>query len=119
MVSAGSAGGYLAGEIELPFPEALLPVFILVLFSGICLLGIRESSRFALVIMTNHLLTMSILAVTAIVRWGMNGNSILTANWQAAQPSSPVEIAKQIFFGVSLGFLGNTGNSLSTKYVLI
>ena len=110
MVSAGSAGGYLAGEVKLPFPDALLTIFILALFSGICLLGIRESSRFALVIMSCHLVTMSVIAITAMVRWGINGNMVLTANWHAAQPSSSTEIVKQIFFGVSLGFLGNTGN---------
>jgi hypothetical protein len=59
--------------------------------------------------MTLHLTTIVVLAITSIVRWGINGNSILSANWYAAQPSSAGEIAKQIFFGVSLGFLGNTG----------
>jgi amino acid transporter len=109
IVSAGSAGGYLAGEINLPFPDALLAVFILILFSGICMLGIRESSKIALTIMAFHLVTMIVLAITAIVRWGIIGNSLLSANWHAAQPSSASQIAKQILFGVSLGFLGNTG----------
>ena len=95
----------------LPFPEPMLTVFILVLFSGIYLLGIRESSRFALVIMTFHIVTMSVVAITAIVRWELNGNTVLAANWFAAQPSSHKEIIKQIFFGVSLGFLGNTGTN--------
>lgn len=108
-MSAGSATGYLAGEVDLPFPRALMTVLILIMFSGICLLGIRESSRFALVIMSNHLLTMFIVGITAIVRWGINGNSTLATNWSAAQPSSAADIVKQIFFGVSLGFLGNTG----------
>jgi amino acid transporter len=109
VVSAGSAGGYLAGEINLPFSVALLTVMILVLFSCICLLGIRESSRVALGIFLCHLGTMVILAVTAIVRWGMNGNAVLSSNWHTAQPSSVADIIKQIFFGASLGFLGNTG----------
>jgi hypothetical protein len=109
VVSAASAGRYLAGEVTLPFPEALLTVFILVIFSAICLLGIRESSGFALTIIACHLATIFTLAVTATVRWGINGNLMLTANWHAAQPSSTAEIVKQIFFGISLGFLGNTG----------
>lgn len=109
MVSAGSAGGYLAGEVELPFPNALLPVFFLLVFSCVCLLGIRESSRVALGIMTFHIVTMTSIAIASMVRWGINGNSILAANWHAAQPTSALEIVKQIFFGISLGFLGTTG----------
>ena len=118
-MSAGSAGGYLAGEVNLPFNEALLTVFILILFSAICLLGIRESSGFALTIMTAHIITMSVIAITAIVRWGIIGNSVLTANWYAAQPSSAIEIFKQIYFGVSLGFLGNTGNYSPPLFTMI
>jgi amino acid transporter len=109
VVSAGSAGGYLAGEVDLPFPEALLTVFILLLFSGVCMFGIRESSTVALTIMTSHIICMTTLGITCIVRWSMTGNSVLAANWHAAQPTSTAGIVKQIFFGVSLGFLGNTG----------
>lgn len=87
-----------------------MTVFILVLFSAICLLGIRESSKVALTIMSFHILTMLVIAITAMVRWGINGNSTLSENWHAAQPPSPEQIIKQIFFGVSLAFLGNTGN---------
>jgi amino acid transporter len=111
VVSAGSAGGYLAGEVSLPFPDALLTVFILLLFSCVCLLGIRESSTVALTIMISHLVLMVTLGITSIVRWAMTGNSVLAANWHAAQPASAGEIVKQIFFGISLGFLGNTGIS--------
>jgi hypothetical protein len=113
VVSAGSAGGYLEGEITLPFPAPLLTVFILILFSCVCLFGIRESSRVALMIMAFHLATISIVALTSVVRWGMIGNSLLSENWATAQPGSAGAIAKQIFFGVSLGFLGNTGTTPS------
>lgn len=109
IVSAGSAGGYLAGEINLPFPVPLLTVLIVVLFCCICLLGVGESSRVALCIFLIHVGTMIILAITAIIRWGINGNSTLASNWYASQPSSAVEITRQIFLGASLGFLGNTG----------
>jgi len=110
VVASGSAGRYLAGEANLPFPEALLTVFILILFSAICLLGIRESSKVALAIMAFHILTILVVAMTSIVRWGINGNSLLWENWSAAQPASTAEIFKQIFYGISLGFLGNTGS---------
>jgi len=86
-----------------------LTVFILVLFSAICLLGIRESSKVALAIMAFHILTILVVAITSIVRWGINGNALLSENWFAAQPPSTADIFKQIFYGMSLAFLGNTG----------
>ena len=86
-----------------------MTVFILVLFSAICLLGIRESSKVALAIMAFHILTILVVAITSIVRWGINGNALLSANWFAAQPPSTADIFKQIFHGMSLAFLGNTG----------
>jgi hypothetical protein len=112
VISAGCAGEYLAGEVDLPFPAALLTVFILVLFTCICLLGIRKSSSVALAIMIFHLVTIATVAITAIARWGFTGNSVLAANWHDAQPTSVKEIVRQIFFGVSLGFIGNTGTIL-------
>ena len=75
------------------------------------MLGIRESSGVALTIISFHLVTIVVLAITSIARWGINGNSLLAENWAAAQPGSAREIALQIFYGVSLGFLGNTGIS--------
>ena len=110
-------GGYLSGEFHLPFPQALLTVIILVSFSGVCLLGIRDSSALALTIQTIHLTTMLALAISAMVRWGINGNLVLSANWNAAQPPSAAEIAKEIFFGVSVGFLAYTGCNFPKQYI--
>jgi glucan phosphoethanolaminetransferase (alkaline phosphatase superfamily) len=115
VVSAGSASGYLAGDVQLPFPKAVLTVILLLVFASICLLGLRESSRVAMGILTIHIVTMISLAITSMVRWGINGNAVLIANWYAAQPSSAGEIAKQIFFGASLGFLGSTGTIFQMK----
>jgi hypothetical protein len=87
----------------------VLTILVLVSFSGICLFGVRDSSAVALTILTFHLGTMFAVAVAAVVRWGINGNSTLSSNWIAAQPASIAEIVKQIFFGVSIGFLAYTG----------
>jgi amino acid transporter len=101
----------------LPFPVSLLTVFILVLFSGICLLGIQGSSRVSLTILTFHVLTMFVIAIMAIIRWAKMGSDTLRENWTAAQPGSANGVAQQIFFGVVLGFLGNTGFELTPSYV--
>jgi len=117
VISAGSASGYLAGEVHLPFSATLLTVFILLLFAAICFLGIHESSRFGLIILIIHLATMFVIAIAAVVRLGIYGNSLLVANWHAAQPSSLAEALKQIFLGASIVFIGNTGKlSYQTNY---
>lgn len=95
--------------MTLPFSTSLLAILILILFACICLLGMRESSGIALAIMMLHIVTISTIAISAVVHWGRNGNSQLAENWRLAQPASAAEIGKQIFFGVSIGFLGNTG----------
>jgi Amino acid permease len=118
VVSAGSAQGYLAGEVDLPFPQFLIAIFILILFSCICFLGIRESSTLALAIMTTHLTTIAVLAIVAMVRWGINGNEVLSANWDVAASLPAKEILKQIFYGTSLGFLGITGTTISFKWLI-
>ena len=109
VVSAGSASSYLVGEVSLPFPEIILPVLVLIFFGCLCLFGIRESSRVALAIFLCHLTVVTMLGIASIVRWGINGNSLLSQNWHAAQPPTLSALIKQMFFGVSLGFLGNTG----------
>lgn len=70
-------------------------------------------------IQTIHLSTMLALAVSAMVRWGIHGNIVLSTNWHAAQPSSAVDVAKQIFFGVSIGFLAYTGLALKKRKTLM
>jgi hypothetical protein len=75
----------------------------------------RESSGIALAIMTLHGVTISTIAISAIVHWGKNGSSQLAENWHLAQPASAADIGKQIFFGVSLGFLGNTGIDITER----
>ena len=49
------------------------------------------------------------LFVAGVVEWGRQGNATLFANWHAGQPQSSSEIAKQIFQGICIGFLGVTG----------
>jgi len=62
------------------------------------------------------MITICTIAIAAIIHWGKDGNSQLVENWHLAQPGSGSAIAKQIFFGASLGFIGNTGtNALERK----
>jgi amino acid transporter len=55
VVSAAAAAVYLSSEApSLPFPAWVGAVIVLVLFTIISLLGIRESTRVALVVLSVH-----------------------------------------------------------------
>lgn len=55
---------------------------------------------------------MLILMIFAAVHWGRVGNAQLLENWAAGLArggTSPAQILKQLYYGVSLGMLGLTG----------
>src|SRR4051812_28789422 len=55
VVSAATAATYLAGEVpSLPFPTWVGAVIVLVLFTIISLMGVRESARIALAVLSLH-----------------------------------------------------------------
>jgi uncharacterized membrane protein YkvI len=54
VVSAATASTYLAGEVVLPFPAWVGAVIVIVIFVLISLLGIRDSARLALTILSFH-----------------------------------------------------------------
>lgn len=51
---------------------------------------------------------MAALMIASIVAWGRNGSSVLVSNW-AQRPIGGTAIARSIFNGVCLAFLGSTG----------
>lgn len=53
---------------------------------------------------------MLILMIGSMVSWGRNGSTILLDNWNL-RPRGGAAIAKAIFNGVCVGFLGVTGSS--------
>lgn len=55
VVSAATAATYLAGEVpSLPFPTWVASVILFVLFLVISLMGVRESARIALIVLSLH-----------------------------------------------------------------
>jgi hypothetical protein len=54
VVSAATAIIYLSGEVKLPFPLIAGTLLVLVLFAVICLSGLKESARVALVLLSAH-----------------------------------------------------------------
>jgi amino acid transporter len=81
---------------------------ILTVFTGLFLLGVRESSGVTLSICVFHCLTMLMLVVASIIHWAKEGNEIVSANWQTG-PSGSSGISQSIFNGICIGLLGVTG----------
>lgn len=99
---------YIRGEVSLPFPELVLALIILIAFSGLLLLGVRESSGVTLSICVLHCLTIFTLVVASIVHWAKEGNQVIHYNWTRA-PSGTGRIARSVFYGICTGLLGVTG----------
>ncbi|KAJ3964665.1 AAAP amino acid permease [Lentinula raphanica] len=117
VVSAATAASYLAGEINLPFPEFVGTILVLVIFTLVSLSGIKESARVALCVLTSHLIAMTILIVAGAVHWANIGNDQIMDNWHNGKTSSTSEVLKQIYNGFCLGILGLTGFECIPAYI--
>ncbi|KAI9279789.1 amino acid permease-domain-containing protein [Sporodiniella umbellata] len=119
VVSASTASAYLAAEVTLPekLTPFVLTIVILVVFSLICILGLRESSTLTLTIFTLHSVTLAAVMITSVIAWGRNGNQVLIDNWtKVPDPpgSNPVLL---IVKGVCIGLLGVTGFESAENYI--
>lgn len=130
IVSAATAATYLTGEVSsLPFPTWVGAIIVLALFTLISLTGVRESARITLAVFSLHvcvfvhikprlnakylkILSMIMLIIASSIHWREIGTGQIRANWnlwRANTSTSASGLAKQIFFGISLGMLGLTG----------
>ncbi len=124
-VSAGTASAYIAGEAAgatTHIDHRLLSVLLLVGLALLCLLGMRDSSSVALGMFLLHVATMIMLIVAGIVAWIRSGNGLLHENWTIGMatlraPSAGKGIARAIFDGVCVAFVGLTGFECSPSYI--
>ncbi|KAG6860603.1 hypothetical protein C0995_009424 [Termitomyces sp. Mi166 len=116
VVSAATAASYLGGETQLPFPEYIAAILVLVVFTIISLSGVKESARIALVVLLFHMGTMMVLIILSCVHWGRTGSQQLRDNWNSGRASSS-SVAHEIFNGVCLGMLGLTGFECTPSYI--
>ncbi|KAG1139457.1 hypothetical protein G6F37_007277 [Rhizopus arrhizus] len=119
VVSASTASAYLAAEVTLPekLTPFVLTIIILIAFSLICILGLKESSTLTLSIFTLHSITLTAVIITSIVAWGKYGSQTLIDNWtQIPDPpgSNPVLLIAK---GVCIGLLGVTGFESAENYI--
>ncbi|CAE6427615.1 unnamed protein product [Rhizoctonia solani] len=117
VVSAATAGAYLQGEISTgSIKEWSIGLLLLVLISLIALVSLRESSALTLSITIVHMSVMTALMVGAAVAWARTGMDVLRNNWEL-RPVGGAGIARSIFNGVCIGFLGVTGFECTPAYI--
>ncbi|KAL0094978.1 amino acid permease-domain-containing protein [Phycomyces blakesleeanus] len=118
VVSASTASAYLAAEVDLPekFSAFVLTIIILIAFSLVCILGLRESSTLTLSIFTLHSITMAVVMIASIVMWGRQGNNVLIENWNIPDPEGTSPL-RMIFNGFCIGLLGVTGFESAENYI--
>jgi amino acid transporter len=114
VISASEAMHYLQG-IFLSLPITIATIVVLLVFTGLAILGIGESARVAVIIFTFHLLTLSILVLAAVWFIINNGIEVFHLNWHIPVTSGNIHHA--LFLGFSAAMLGISGFESSANFV--
>lgn len=127
-VSAATASKYIYNQVDTGILSSSTSTFlqgagiIIVLLAGMCLitlLGLKDSANISLLMISIHLLTMFALIIAGMVQWAKGGNAILIENWQETMKilSHGKGIARSIFDGTCIAFVGLTGFEMTPTYV--
>ncbi|WP_417428106.1 APC family permease [Halpernia sp.] len=114
VISASTAMHYLH-EIFPILNANYATFFLLLLFLGLTILGITESSIVALIIFVIHLSVMLLLIIFCVIFIANNGFAILYDNF--ALPVRGGSIATALFFGFAAAMLGISGFESSANFV--
>lgn len=113
VISASEAIKY-AHSLWDSIPVILATIILLILFMGLVILGIGESSKVAIAIFVFHLASLLVLCFGSIYFLFQSGFDTLIANFKL-----PVEggFTKALFFGFAAAMLGISGFESSANYV--
>jgi amino acid transporter len=118
VVSADSAIAYLNELVDGAVNRYLGTLGLLGFFALLSVAGMRESAGVALAIFTVHLVTLTILVLTALVWVARDSFHQLSLNWAIpVGDGSASSIAYFIFLGYGAGMLGISGYETSANYV--
>ena len=115
VVSAGSAIAYL----QYIYPAAIVHLgtcLLMVCVAALCLWGITESGRVALLIFTFHIATLTVLVITIIVYLGRNGATAFSHNIDIYASYNPPPV-QALVFGFAAATLGVSGFETSANFV--
>ena len=117
-VSASTAASYIEAEMEGHVGSIGWTAILLVVLAAVTLLGLRDSSNVALSMISLHIVTMAILIISGIVFWAKEGSGLLVENWNHADLLlNGKSVARAIFDGICIGFVGLTGFECAPSYV--
>ncbi|GAA5832315.1 hypothetical protein JCM11251_006406 [Rhodosporidiobolus azoricus] len=116
VVAAATAASYIADE-AVKGGQTWLTIVLLVAIALIGLLGVKGGATVTLTTLGIHLLTLSILLISAAIHWSRHGSSTLASNWSAGSLPTGASIAKAIYQGICIAFLGVTGFETAPDYI--
>ncbi|GAA5998495.1 APC family permease [Rhodotorula paludigena] len=116
VVAAATASSYIADQAGGVVITTWMTVVLLATIAVIGLVGVRGTASVTLATLSLHLLTLAVLVLSALVHWGQQGNIVLRANWHAGQIDGAGGIAKAVYQGVCIAFLGVTGFETAPDY---
>lgn len=114
VISASEAMHYLHGIFE-NLNITIATVIVLILFTGLAILGIGESAFVAVVIFLTHIGTLSLLVLASVWFVLNNGLDTFHINWQTPIASGSIKTA--LFLGFSAAMLGISGFESSANFV--
>ena len=113
-VISGSEAVKYAHSIWTVIPVLPVTIALLLVFMGLVILGIGESSKVAMIIFLFHLLSLIVLCCFCLIYFVENGTDTLVSNFKL-----PIEgsIFSALFLGFSAAMLGISGFESSANYV--
>ena len=114
VISASEGIHYLHGIFE-NINIAAATVIVLLLFTGLAILGIGESAFVAVFIFITHLVTLTLLVLASLWFILNNGLETFHINWQL--PIESGNITTALFLGFSAAMLGISGFESSSNFV--
>ncbi|MBJ7881720.1 APC family permease [Gelidibacter salicanalis] len=113
-VISGSEAVKYAHSIWTVIPVLPVTIALLLVFMGLVILGIGESSKVAIIIFVFHLFSLFILCGFSLIYFAENGTGTLISNFKL-----PIEgsIFSALFLGFSAAMLGISGFESSANYV--
>jgi len=112
VISANEAMHY-AGNLIHGLDISEVTIGLLAVFAVLNIIGITESATVALGIFVVHMLTLTVLAVTACVIVS-NAPSLLVQNWSLPEPRG---VLYALFFGFAAAMLGISGFESSANFI--
>ncbi|HLS31040.1 MAG TPA: APC family permease [Flavobacteriaceae bacterium] len=114
-VLSGSEAVYYANSVWSAIPILPTIIGLLLIFMGLVIIGIGESSKVAIVLFIFHLLSLTILCSFCIYFFFTNGFDTFLTNLR--EPVKHGSIALALLFGFSAALLGISGFETSANYV--